>query len=101
MTKYIRSEKSPWGEIFHYDETGIIGESRPGILSGTMHHYTCEDGYVGTSYPGIFADGVTCGSELNFNGESYKAAFVTTHYDEHGYVGTSYEDDYGFDTYFD
>lgn len=70
MSQRIKSIKGLFGQIIHYEDGVKVGESWPGLFSGTQKNYDASGRYVGYSSPGMIADLV--------------------HYDEHGkHIGST------------
>ena len=102
MKERIRSVEGLFGTIIHYDSSGrYVGESRPGLLDGEYNHYSIENGYEGYSTPGITADMIHHDYANKPVAYSIEGPLSTTHYSDEGYIGSSYEDDWGSTTYID
>lgn len=89
----IRSIQGLFGQTIHYDENGNkVGESWPGLFTGSLEHYNDVGEHVGHSERGFIEDLVHYDSDNNCVGSSERGLFGSTHhYDSDGYVGSTYE----------
>lgn len=56
MKRKIKSIKGLFGQTIHYEDGIKVGESWPGLFSGTQKHYDTSGRYVGHSSPGMIED---------------------------------------------
>ncbi len=97
----IHSVKGLFGQIIHYDEQGTkVGESWPGLFSGSLDHYDADGNYAGYTQPGVFADGIHYDAQGNKTGETWGGLFgQENHYDSDGnFVGDSWDTLTGIET---
>jgi len=93
MSQRIKSIKGLFGQIIHYEDGSKVGESWPGLFSGTQKHYDASGRYIGYSSPGMIADLVHYDAHGNYIGETHTGLFgQKKHYStDHGYIGKTWE----------
>ena len=91
MHKRIKSAKGLFGQIVHFIDGVKVGESWPGLFSGTQKHYDASGRYVGYSDRGIIADLVHYDEHGNHVGSTCTGLFgQKKHYSANGgYVGAT------------
>lgn len=95
MARY-HTVKGLFGQLIHYKDGVRIGESRPSIIKGVYNHYSDDNGYVGHSAPGLFADQIHRDAYGRYAGESWEDnRGNATHYDDYGIAGTSHNSIFG------
>ena len=99
MSDRITTIEGLFGEKIHYKDGKKIGESWPGVFSGSYNHYDQAGTKVGYSRPGLFADQVHYNNDHERQGYSNKGFFgLTNHFDKDGYVGSSIDTVFGEET---
>ena len=93
MNKRIKSIKSFFGQIIHYEDGVKVGESWPGLFKGSQNHYDADGKYVGYSDRGILAEQVHHDERGNYIGETHTGLFgQKKHYNaSQGYVGETWD----------
>lgn len=92
MSKQIKSIKGLFGLIIHYKGGVKVGESWPGLFSGSLNHYDAKGKYVGYSAPGIVADLFHYDERGRYTGESHSGFFGDKkHFDaDRSYIGETW-----------
>ena len=100
MTDHIETVEGLFGEKKHYRNDKLIGESWPGLFSGSLDHYDADGNYAGYTQPGVFADGIHYDAQGNKTGETWGGLFgQENHYDSDGhFVGDSWDTLTGIET---
>ena len=93
MSRRIKSIKGLFGQLIHYEGGVKVGESWPGLFSGSLNHYDADGRYVGYADCGIIADLVHHDEYGEYIGETHTGFFgQKKHYDaERGYIGETWE----------
>lgn len=91
--KHIKSIKGLFGQLIHYRDGKYVGESWPGLFTGSYEHFDADKGYAGYSDPGIVAGLVHHDEHGAYVGETHAGLFGQKHhYGVDGYVGSSWDD---------
>ena len=92
MSRRIKSIKGLFGQTIHYEDGIKIGESWPGLLSGSQKHYDANGRYIGYSDRGLIADLVHHDEHGNYIGETHTGLWgQKNHYSaDQGYVGETW-----------
>lgn len=93
MSRRIKSIKGLFGQTIHYEEGIKVGESWPGLFSGTQKHYDASGRYIGYSDRGMIADLVHHDKNGNCIGETHTELFgQKKHYNaDRRYVGDTWD----------
>jgi len=93
MSKRIKSFKGLFGQIIHYKDGIKVGESWPGLFSGSLNHYDADGRYVGYSDRGMIADLVHHDEHGNYIGETHMGFFgQRKHFStDRGYIGETWD----------
>ena len=75
MSRRTKSTKGLFGQIIHYKDGIKIGESWPGLFSGSLNHYDADGRYVGYSDRGLIADLVHHDKHGSYVGETHTGLF--------------------------
>lgn len=75
MSRRTKSIKGLFGQIIHYKDGIKIGESWPGLFSGSLNHYDADGRYVGYSDRGLIADLVHHDKHGSYVGETHTGLF--------------------------
>ena len=92
MSNRIKSIKGLFGQIIHYKDDIKVGESWPGLFSGSLNHYDAKGKYVGHSAPGIVTDMIHYNERGRYMGESHSGFLGNKkHFDaDRNYVGETW-----------
>ena len=92
MSDRIKSIKGLFGQTIHYSDGIKVGESWPGLFSGTQKHYDASGRYVGHSIPGMIVDSVHHDEHGRYIGETRSGFFgQKKHFTaENNYVGETW-----------
>lgn len=89
MSKRIKSIKGLFGQIIHYKDGVKVGESWPGLFSGSLNHYDAKGKCIGHSDRGIVKDLIHYDEYGRYTGETHSGFFGDKkHIDaDHSYIG--------------
>ena len=102
MSRHIETVEGLFGEKIHYENGKKVGESWPGLFSGSYDHYDADGNKVGHSDPGLFSDLNHYDEQGNYRGYSQRGIFGgMDHYDEDDHIGYTTDTLFGQASEFD